>query len=1336
MSCNMPNGIPAQFDNKQLSTHDKIGMQYNGVGSQGSSRDSSPSVTRMQHIPASQLPPARSAIPTVQLPPRRDQHLTADQVAQEYARLNLSNESNATDKKVGTARLGVQGPTAFGTSTPESKNDQNVSQFKTHDFVSPISGSTPVKNPVTTNAAQSNTFSHSATSHFTNISRFSIKNASESDLNQLQPPTNANVLFSQSSDGLNTVHTNKQFHDQFTVSRDRSPEQNEKTQYIPRGEKAAQRNDASKVFGQHFGSKQCETVPREGHFTLGNVNVTVSNNMHPINASHPIPVLQQTYQQRVFGQYDKPTEIAQATVSDNQQRPKINSTGIQNINDNSKNVFDQYFSGSSQHAVPPTLNHPQDFAHVNANRANVNTMSAQATNKMQTVQGADRVDTLVQQTNSSYNFPAHQQMSAVFSRSQFQPSSTTPFGNNQNVMPIAVSGGNAISTTGGYDQPRPAMHSNRYPTSAAMQQIPLNSPNRYAPPSGASSGGFSMSQPTQAGNVKVTGGVMPQTMLQHPSNAPLQPSGTMQKTQPSGMMQQTYKSPSPYTQVNHSPHVGQQMSPYHNQHHLNYQDYNNRMSVTQSGFNKLWGMESYDLLQTVNVLPPTGVEVPIVCLEPGFPTQINCSPDIFRCTLTKIPDSNNLLQKSRLPLGLLIHPFRDLENLAVVQCNTIVRCRACRTYINPFVYFVDSKRWKCNLCYRVNELPEEFQYDPLSKTYGDPSRRPEVKTSTIEYIAPAEYMLRPPQPAVYLYLFDVSRLAVETGYLHTVCNILNEELNNLPGDARTHIGFLAYDSALHFYSLSEGQSQPHEMTVLDVEDVFLPCPENLLVNLQSRLTLVADLLSQLPRKFVNSYDNGSALGAALQAAYKMMSGTGGRITVFQTCLPSVGPGALTPREDPNQRASSDVPHLNPANDFYKRLALECSGQQIAVDLFILNSQYVDLATVSGIGKFSGGCIHHVPLYKSNRTLQDEALANTFRRYVTRKIGFESVMRVRCTRGLSIQTFHGNLFVRSTDLLSLPNINPDAGFGMQVAIEESLSDVQTVCFQAALLYTSSKGERRIRVHTMCIPVASTLTDIVNSADQQCIIGLLAKMAVDRSTQSSLSDAREAFLNVVIDVLSSYKLSMNMSAGPSGLNVPGCLKLLPLYVSALLKNVAFRIGTSTRLDDRVKAMCDMKTKPLRYLIQQIYPDFYPVHNLEQQKAIIVAEDQQVHVPPLLQLTARNFDSNGAYLLDSGEHMLLFVCSGVSSMFLVQILGTSSFGTIKDDMYEIPVLDNEDNRRLRMFVSYLNRRRPFPATLQVVRDNSANRHLVLERLIEDRMENSLSYHEFLQHVKTQVK
>lgn len=199
----------------------------------------------------------------------------------------------------------------------------------------------------------------------------------------------------------------------------------------------------------------------------------------------------------------------------------------------------------------------------------------------------------------------------------------------------------------------------------------------------------------------------------------------------------------------------------------------------------------------------------------------------------------------------------------------------------------------------------------------------------------------------------------------------------------------------------------------------------------------------------------------------------------------------------------------------------------------------------------------------------------FERYLTRKIGFEAVMRVRCTRGLQIHTFHGNFFVRSTDLLSLPNINPDAGFGLQVSFwfkkkklikflksiffsiqisyEESLIDVKTVCFQAALLYTSSNGERRIRVHTLCIPVSASLSEILHSADVQCIIGLLTKMAVDRSLSSNLSDARDAFINATVDILGAFKLAQNLPSSSSGLVAPTNLSLLPLYVLALLKHV---------------------------------------------------------------------------------------------------------------------------------------------------------------------------------------
>ncbi|KAH9629200.1 hypothetical protein HF086_009590 [Spodoptera exigua] len=763
-----------------------------------------------------------------------------------------------------------------------------------------------------------------------------------------------------------------------------------------------------------------------------------------------------------------------------------------------------------------------------------------------------------------------------------------------------------------------------------------------------------------------------------------------------------------------------------------------QLSVTKQGFDQLWGHHMVDLLQCKHILPEYPEDPPEIKLAHQFADSSNCSPEVFRCTINRIPETNNLLQKSRLPLGILIHPFKDLNHLPVIQCATIVRCRACRTYINPFVYFVDAKRWKCNLCYRVNDLPEEFQYDPVSKSYGDPTRRPEIKSATIEFIAPGEYMLRPPQPAVYLFLFDVSQLARESGYLQVACDTLKANLEALPGDARTQIGIICYDAHVHYYLMSEGLTRPKEMTVLDIDDVFLPSPSSLLVNLSERRELVRELLSVLPSRYSTPAPPSSALGAALQAAYKLMAPTGGRITVFQTCLPNVGPGALQPREDPNARSSKEVAHLNPATDFYKRLALDCSGAQIAVDLFLLNSQYADLASLSGMSKFSAGTVYHIPLFRGSRPHQAETLNRMLTRYLTRKIGFEAVMRVRCTRGISIHTFHGNFFVRSTDLLSLPNVSPDAGFGMQLTIEESLSDLQQVCFQAALLYTSSKGERRIRVHTLALPTASNLTDVLHAADTQCIIGLLSKMAVDRCMSASMSEAREAVMNVAVDALSAFRLAQNLPAGAhsSALHAPHSLRLLPLYLLALLKRKAFRTGTSTRLDDRVMDMCAVKVSPLGQVMRGVYPDLYPLHQLAHYLAPQGADDEHVPDPPRLQLTAERINSTGAYLLDDGESMIIYVCHAVSPAFLSETFGLTAFSQLPDELRSLPRVDSEGNALLHAFIDKLNDDRPYASDILILRDNSPSRTLFTERLVEDRVESAFSYYEFLQHVKNQVK
>ena len=199
---------------------------------------------------------------------------------------------------------------------------------------------------------------------------------------------------------------------------------------------------------------------------------------------------------------------------------------------------------------------------------------------------------------------------------------------------------------------------------------------------------------------------------------------------------------------------------------------------------------------------------------------------------------------------------------------------------------------------------------------------------------------------------------------------------------RFQVGFITYHRTLQFYQIVEGASQPTQLIVGDIDDVFLPSPSDLLANLNNCREQISTMLTDLPELFNGSPETDSCLGAALQAAYKMIYNTGGRITVVQSSLPNIGPGGLKSRESGSGSSdkSGESALLNPSTDFYKKLALDCSGQQIAVDLFVLMNQHCDLATISGIAKFSGG---QVQTFDKFHSTHNPSVAERFDRALRR-----------------------------------------------------------------------------------------------------------------------------------------------------------------------------------------------------------------------------------------------------------------------------------------------------------------------------------------------------------------
>jgi protein transport protein SEC24 len=102
-----------------------------------------------------------------------------------------------------------------------------------------------------------------------------------------------------------------------------------------------------------------------------------------------------------------------------------------------------------------------------------------------------------------------------------------------------------------------------------------------------------------------------------------------------------------------------------------------------------------------------------------------------------------------------------------------VRCKGCRAYVNPFVRFIDGgTRWICNFCQDANNV-ENYYYSPLNGgVRNDFDDRLELQYGSVDFVASTDYMNRPPMAPTYVFAFDVSKNAVESGYLSIACGAI------------------------------------------------------------------------------------------------------------------------------------------------------------------------------------------------------------------------------------------------------------------------------------------------------------------------------------------------------------------------------------------------------------------------------------------------------------------------------------------------------------------------------------------------------------------------------------
>ena len=558
------------------------------------------------------------------------------------------------------------------------------------------------------------------------------------------------------------------------------------------------------------------------------------------------------------------------------------------------------------------------------------------------------------------------------------------------------------------------------------------------------------------------------------------------------------------------------------------------------------------------------------------------------------------MDQLQVPFGCLVRPLGEepipLVDFATIGPDvTVVRCRKCRGYINPYVHWSDGgRRWMCPMCRMMNDCPAGY-YCPTDN-YGqrvDVTSRPELCHASCEFVAPTEYMVRPPQRPIFTFLLDVGYNAVQSGMLKAQCDGILAALPKLANDDSIYVSFIAFDSTIYLFNLRSTLAAPrmivapdlvydvvavNENSVLDPVE-FPALSEDLIVPLKDSIGLVEQLMQRLPEMFANTKTVDSCFGPALTAAISLMTPTGGKIVASVAALPTLGEGRLASRADGKlTNQPKEYTLCVPSNEWYKHRSLAASQAQISIDLAVNGDSSVELATIAPVSRYTSGHIY--------RYTQQSAIGFTrqMERILIRDTAFEAVIRIRSSSSITAPNFFGHCYVRGPDLLALPVCDSDTAYAVHLQISSPIQN-NAAYVQFALLYTTRTRERRIRVHTIHLPVSPNPSRVLNNVDCLGVAAMMSKMGVDFAVNNPFAVAQQKLTDRVVAMLKNFK---KVAATPqkfsNQLLVPDALRNLPFFLTGIFRSAALRTisNIETPPDERVANMSLAMTAPVESML----------------------------------------------------------------------------------------------------------------------------------------------------------
>ncbi|SCV01752.1 LAME_0G18250g1_1 [Lachancea meyersii CBS 8951] len=694
-------------------------------------------------------------------------------------------------------------------------------------------------------------------------------------------------------------------------------------------------------------------------------------------------------------------------------------------------------------------------------------------------------------------------------------------------------------------------------------------------------------------------------------------------------------------------------------------------------------------------------------VPPCATTQYYCvdqgssDPRKMGLTMYNVPRNEQIRSAAKLPMGAVLQPFAssspgdDVLQVDVSRTSGPLRCRRCRSYVNPAYSFTFDSKAICNFCKVSTQLSEDYTA-PLTPNgmRSDIHERPELSKGTVDFLVPDVYNSKGAKvnvPLHYVFLVDISTMSNENksslvmveGIRACIEHIAKEQPN-------CKIAIMAFDKEIRFFNLRKELSQAQEYIVSDLQDVFLPMFNGLFVRPEESMHVIQDTLCKIiayieDNKFSHHFEAcyGSALQAAKLAIDTITEGQGGKILVSLGSKPAHGVGNLRLRKEEALKKT-----LKCENDFYLKLGQEFLKSSISLDLFCTSSAFMDMVSVGQPVRATSGFLKYYPNFHLEK--DEFTFVNDILHSVANTIGYNAQLKVRCSAGLSIYNYYSESVDNSSREPLIPVIHQDTTLSVLFKYEGQLAVPEDVHFQCAVLYTDLNGVRKVRTLNVSGAVSENIHEVFKFVNQDAVISIMVHDLLTTLGDCNFVQMRKTIDGKVIDVLTQYRGLVSGSPS-SQLVLPDSLKtmaahLLSFEKSELMKNNSRSANGNARVHDLFQWL----TSPLPQMLYKLYPQILPLHELLQETDFTFADENdlllQAMASELLCVRAarRELVDGGCCLIFDGTTAFLWLNENTNKLLLRDLLNVHDTNAKPEEVALVgnclPTVDSIINTKAR--------------------------------------------------------